>query len=85
MLSQQIKDPWIKALRSKKYRQGFGKYYNKEDDTYCVYGVLKAILGEEAFNVASTCVSYMHMSFFILNDMQKLTFNELADIIEEKL
>jgi len=40
-----VKEKWVKALRSKKYRQGGG--YLHQNDSYCCLGVLCEIAVEE--------------------------------------
>jgi len=40
----EYKAKWIAALRSGEYKQGRGKMYNKEDDSYCCLGVLQKVL-----------------------------------------
>lgn len=39
-MNENLKKRWITALRSGKYKQGIGKLYNPEKDTYCCLGVL---------------------------------------------
>ena len=42
---KEIKDKWVAALRSGKYKQGSGQLHNTMNDTYCCLGVLCAELG----------------------------------------
>lgn len=39
-MNKKIKEDWVKALRSGKYKQGKGELHNKEDNTFCCLGVL---------------------------------------------
>lgn len=36
----EIKENWLNALKSGKYKQGFGRLYNPIDNTHCCIGVL---------------------------------------------
>lgn len=42
--TQEIKDNWLKALKSGKYKQGFGQLYHKPDNSFCCIGVLGDIM-----------------------------------------
>ncbi len=42
-LTKKLKQEWIKALRSGKYKQGQNELYSNYDDTYCCLGVLQKI------------------------------------------
>lgn len=42
-MDQKIKDKWVKALRSGKYKQGNSHLYNVHTDTYCCLGVLAVV------------------------------------------
>jgi hypothetical protein len=44
-LPTKFKARWIAALRSGKYKQGDGRLYSAEDDTYCCLGVASRIAG----------------------------------------
>ena len=48
-MNPEAKDKWIEALRSKKYRQGFGRLISMDKDgvCYCAQGVLCLALGLE--------------------------------------
>lgn len=39
-----IKDKWVKALRSGRYKQGHGKLYLPWENSYCCLGVLCKVL-----------------------------------------
>lgn len=39
-LSAEEKNRWVEALRSGQYKQGRGKLFNAEDQSYCCLGVL---------------------------------------------
>ncbi len=38
--TQEIKDKWVEALESGKYKQGYVQLHNKTDNTFCCIGVL---------------------------------------------
>ena len=40
-LPKKVKDKWVKALRSRKYKQGEGMLYDKFEDSFCCLGVAK--------------------------------------------
>ena len=42
-MDAKLKAKWIKALRSGKYKQGRGTYYNRQTGRYCCLGVLAAV------------------------------------------
>lgn len=39
-MNPKVKKLWVNALRSGKYKKGTKKLHNREEDTYCVMGVL---------------------------------------------
>lgn len=41
--TKEIKDNWLKALRSGEFKQGFFALHNKASNTYCCIGVLAEI------------------------------------------
>jgi hypothetical protein len=44
-MNKAIKNKWVKALRSGKYKQAEGTLYNKDKDSFCCLGVLKDLQG----------------------------------------
>jgi hypothetical protein len=123
-----VKKQWVDALRSGKYRQGFGalrKGLGLDNDQYCCLGVLCEVaglssnrpLGDDAYiyafekdkglltsyNCSNTClpgtlaeklelmrVPTVHIDGFdvslvTLNDDRKMSFKQIADIIEAQL
>ena len=42
-LTKKLKQKWIEALKSGKYKQGMSVLHSIDDDTYCWLGVLAAI------------------------------------------
>jgi hypothetical protein len=115
-----VKEKWVAALRSDKYKQGFGRLH-KADDTYCALGVLCDVYSKEfdvpwdkteyhegdnfspflglinslpkdvckwaglRSNVVSIRHNTLSVNIVLLNDEYKLTFNQLANYIEEQL
>lgn len=49
MMDPELKEKWLEALRSGKYRQGRGKLRNK-DDEFCCLGVLCDLVEPNAWN-----------------------------------
>lgn len=43
--TQALKDKWLKALRSGRYKQGTGWLHDSPSNTYCCLGVLCAVAG----------------------------------------
>jgi len=93
------KDKWLEALRSKDYVQGRKRlrYKTSNEDTYCCLGVLCDLIDPEAWE---TDMSWrgkpFDMSFEIIpwsvqadlqnmNDHLSMSFEEIADWIEENL
>lgn len=101
MMNPKIKEKWVKALRSGRYKQGRGRL--KRGDKYCCLGVLckimrlksrdNQILSENIVDKAGldfplgNPVKYKDEthSLTYLNDFVGLSFKEIADIIEEQL
>ncbi len=80
-----IKAQWLEALRSGKYKQGRGMLYR--EGKYCVIGVLKfAVAANSVDNVLHGLYGRNNLAevecITILNDVTRLTFPQLADIIE---
>jgi hypothetical protein len=44
-MNKEIKEKWVKALRSGEYKQGTTNLYDKDRHTYCCLGVLAKISG----------------------------------------
>jgi hypothetical protein len=42
-MDKKVKDKWVKALKSKKYKKGIARL--KKGNCYCVMGVLCAVIG----------------------------------------
>ena len=93
---------WVKALRSGKYKQGFGKLKSEASGRYCCLGVachLKAKQTKKAVRkftfhrvaldgdgfAGSWLLPREQQKYLTnLNDVKKLTFNQIADYIERK-
>lgn len=89
------KKAWIDALRSGEYKQGKGVLYNKKDNTYCCLGVLYEVteglritkdLNGPFDNINTEgyipLFPLVDTEIWRLNDIDKLTFNHIADILE---
>jgi len=86
---------WIAALRSGKYKQGSGKYYDSKLDCYCAMGVgYKA--NDVPFAMDGQTINSEYDRVFMfngennllwfplqeMNDDEKLSFKEIADWVE---
>ena len=49
-MDQQIKEKWVKALRSGEYKKGLGQLKNNQDITYCCIGVLGVCNNLQLYN-----------------------------------
>lgn len=65
-MDKEIKQKWVKALRSKKYKQGMNFLYNKKQKTYCCLGVLCKVLKKNPTKVARSAGEHF-LSQRILN------------------
>lgn len=79
MLTKELKDEWVAALRSGNYKQGTGKL--KSFDCYCCLGVLACLLEKsnkhkywydgEIFHIEDTCSDEMLPKLFLEDDEQE--------------
>jgi hypothetical protein len=51
----ELKDKWVKALRSGKYKQGRGILYNPEEKSFCCLGVLEHICLDGNVELCTSC------------------------------
>lgn len=91
-MTKEQKAQWIEALRSGKYKQGTCRLYNKDTNKYCCLGVAEASLSLTATDGANDgFVSWSFLDLGVqrelteLNDVQHLSFIEIADYIEKNL
>lgn len=100
-LPEQFKKDWCAALRSSSYKQGQGRLYDPNDNTYCCLGVASDIFvrhyseGNKSIsynNLPEGLVENNHPSaervvqrLITLNDVTGSTFPEIADWIEKEL
>ena len=107
-MNKQVKQKWVKALRSGKYKQGIGKlcYGNQNGKFLCCLGVLSTLAVEDGVCSRRTAfkgnnvLNYKVMQWAGLqddnpdagcltlteqNDDAKLSFKQIADLIEKKL
>lgn len=88
---------WVNALRSGKFKQGYESLHNNEECTYCALGVLtKLYPGKVAGSQDEDLNGYYNIGLqspmgylpklvtnvIELNDSLRLTFDEIADIIQ---
>ena len=101
-MNKEVKEKWVAALRSGKYKQTRGTL--KDKTGYCCLGVLCEATNSRKWhgysllprhimkkaglqNECGTYVEYKNGQTLLtdLNDNRKLTFNDIADIIEKQL
>lgn len=94
-MSAEVKADWLEELRSDHYRQIKGGYgFNDDDGTKCrcaigvllfdVLGVPLNVSDEHEFNSLSQALSGPEQGIIqSLNDREGLTFDEIADRIEQ--
>ena len=108
-MRKELKEKWLEALRSGKYKQGRGKL-RSVDNEFCCLGVLCDVSGQGEWD-KKTEAHYWYgqgnkwgtyglplfmneftgltmgteETLFALNDVEKLSFNEIADWIEENV
>lgn len=46
-MNKEIKERWVKALRSGEYKQGYNQLYNSIENSYCCLGVLCSLYKED--------------------------------------
>lgn len=91
-MDKDIKEKWVKALRSGEYKQGTGTFLD-DKNRYCCLGVLCAITNAQPVPFSST--GWMHLNKYLdycdeqaplyrMND-DGASFAEIADYIEEHL
>jgi hypothetical protein len=95
-MDQNLKEDWVKALRSGEYKQGEDLLYRSETDSYCCLGVLCKVAGKDLYaeNIPPQGYGYGWLDtilptgvgiFTEMNDIQGKSFNEIADYIEANL
>jgi hypothetical protein len=60
----ELKDKWVKALRSGKYKQGRGILYNPEEKSFCCLGVLEHICLDGNVELYTTGADTSHPGSF---------------------
>lgn len=93
-LPEDFKRRWVFALRSGKYKQGTGTMYNSKLDTYCCLAVASDIYSGGATKNSYTFLpeaiaggfdNEIAATLIDMNDMHRMSFNEIADWIEANL
>lgn len=91
MLSPENKQKWIEALRSRVFTQAHGVLRRTGPNKFCCLGVLCEITGHKWDTVHSDGEGYDHLreigltyftSFFIANDLARLSLEAIADQLE---
>lgn len=94
IMNKQLKEKWVAALNSDKYRQCKGKLHIRYDKTFCALGVLADVMqvnwdevkdDEEVYKIISSEAKLDNQDQLIeWNDDEELDFHEIANrIIEE--
>lgn len=90
-MTQEECKTWIKALRSSEYRQARRalKRGNQHYCGYCCLGVAEIVCDAPRYDGFSLCNLYLpehiQSKLINLNDVDRLSFTEIADYIEEKV
>lgn len=89
-MNEELKNKWVEALRSGIYEQGLGHYF--EENRYCVVGVLIKIMfdttdpSKEQLDIINTILPpLVFSSLTYKNDIDGLSFDRLADYIDQNL
>jgi len=98
-MNPEVKQMWVDALRSGKYAQGFGAL--EKDGRFCCLGVLQDLAPSNikrstnnedisvhirdwaGLELIDPIIGYNYATHW--NDKERLSFNEIADLIEEYL
>ena len=73
---------WLAALRDPKNKQCFGDY-SKEDGSHCAIGLAAAVLDMSSYAVEALIPG--HSVVIDWNDVDRLTFPEIADRLATKM
>ena len=74
--TQEVKDKWLKALKSGKYRQGTRTLYADSDNSYCCIGVLGDIHPKLSNYDKRYCNPY---DFLGINDINYISLIQAND------
>lgn len=89
MLTQEMKNLWIKELRSGKYIQAFGNQNCNKTGKHCALDVLWVIIKANSMKYLSTRDDYLSNSqindIIMLNDRESKSLSEIADYIEKNV
>lgn len=87
-MEKELKAKWIKALRSRKFKQGQQLLHHEGSNEYCCLGVLCAVAGKpldaESYTWL-TAVTKDYGPFVKMNDDDGKSFKEIASYIEQNL
>ena len=86
-MDTEIKQKWVEALRSGKYKQHHGSLFNQSRTAHCCLGVLRDVTGSsECWNeFLRESVGEHKRTLIRMNDEQDKSFAEIADYIEQNL
>ena len=100
-MNPELKEKWVKALRSGEYKQTFGRL--RQDNSYCCLGVLCKVAdfaiddtGGDSVQAHGSVVAYGPVGNAIggkpvvehlwrMNDDAQMSFSQIADYIEQNL
>jgi len=89
-INKEWAEAWLKLLReTPEEKHGFGKFYDRESDKYCAFGLLKILREDIPIDFLNHPANNLFVrgkfSAFILdlNDKEHLTFKEIADKAEK--
>lgn len=81
-MDNDIKNKWVAALRSGKYRQGRGHLRNNNDE-YCCLGVLCDVVDTTRWESGYTCYEYEECSGQLPSEMVK--YLDISDVNQSSL
>ena len=86
-LAPELKAAWVKALRSGEFKQARNVLHDEVNGAYCCLGVLSKCRGQMD---AGLCYpeemgEELQMRFIGMNDIELMSFAQIADYIEANL
>src|SRR5690242_19381506 len=97
-MTPEIKQRWIAALRSGKYKQGTGTLRSEDGERYCCLGVLWLVSKKgRRLRKHQGAITYIgdgylpedllpvgiQLTFARMNDVKEFDFHQIADVIEQ--
>lgn len=93
-LNKEVKNKWVAALRSGRYKQGTEKLHNEDDNSFCCLGVARSIglckrTKSYACNNENVSQNFLPQDIQVhlvdFNDSKKWSFKKIANWIEKNL